>query len=193
MLYVQNRNGEKIRVKINHIGSLGRVEVVDCLGKIRPRKKGKAQVYWLIKCECGEFSEVPTRKLSLCKNGCPRCRCGNKSNLCANAKDRLVRRMYRKYKDRDRLRGGELSIPLEDFARLVSERCFYCNGIDTRAISKEKVRLNGLDRVDSSRGYSLDNVVPCCTKCNTMKWSLTRGAFISHIKKISSFLSKKGI
>ena len=27
----------------------------------------------------------------------------------------------------------------------------------------------GLDRLDNSKGYVLDNVVPCCDKCNRLK------------------------
>lgn len=193
MLYVENRNGEKILVKTNHIGPLGRVEVLDCLGVLNRFKNKRGLVYWLIKCECGEVAKVSTRRLLLCKNGCPKCRCGNKTTACATSRERIVRKMYRKYKNREKVRGGDMNISLQQFAALVSKKCFYCGGLDKRVMKGEAFRLNGLDRVDSNQGYHIDNVVPCCVKCNTMKWSLTRAAFISHIKKISSFLSKKGI
>jgi hypothetical protein len=55
------------------------------------------------------------------------------------------------------------------------------NGHGLRVIS------NGLDRIDSSIGHVLENVVPCCFDCNIMKSNRTVDEFLAHIKKISSF------
>lgn len=43
---------------------------------------------------------------------------------------------------------------------------------------------NGLDRVDSNKGHTIDNVVPCCRNCNTMKSDMTYEEFMAHIKLI---------
>ncbi len=53
-------------------------------------------------------------------------------------------------------------ISLEDFLVLIKLPCFYCSGALPEA-------GGGLDRIDNEKGYMLGNVVPCCTRCNTMR------------------------
>lgn len=43
---------------------------------------------------------------------------------------------------------------------------------------------NGLDRVDSSLGHTLDNIVPCCYECNRAKSNMTVDSFLELIKLI---------
>jgi hypothetical protein len=45
-------------------------------------------------------------------------------------------------------------------------------------------RWNGIDRIDSSKGYVPGNVVPCCTVCNIMKLDHSHAGFIAHIEHI---------
>jgi len=48
-----------------------------------------------------------------------------------------------------------------------------------------------MDRVDSSKGYEKDNVVPCCTRCNLMKLTYSREDFLTHAMKIYKFNKKE--
>ena len=48
---------------------------------------------------------------------------------------------------------------------------------------------NGIDRIDSSKGYVLGNVTPCCAMCNRMKSNYTLEAFKSHISDIYKYLN----
>lgn len=45
---------------------------------------------------------------------------------------------------------------------------------------------NGLDRLDSSKPHTKDNVVTCCIVCNKLKNKSTKEEFFLHIKKILS-------
>lgn len=45
---------------------------------------------------------------------------------------------------------------------LLYHNCTYCDG----ALPPTG---HGLDRIDPLKGYTLDNVVPCCTACNRIK------------------------
>jgi 5-methylcytosine-specific restriction endonuclease McrA len=45
---------------------------------------------------------------------------------------------------------------------MLGKPCHYCNGPTGPTGA-------GLDRVDNSRGYAPDNVVPCCQECNRIK------------------------
>lgn len=81
---------------------------------------------------------------------------------------------------------------------IVFKPCTYCGKTDIRLsisnknksnltdeqIEKYTVRMNGIDRVDSSKGYVDGNMVPCCSTCNWMKSNLLVGEFLAHIKSI---------
>lgn len=53
--------------------------------------------------------------------------------------------------------------------------CTYCRGgieWEPRSSWRRKISTRyNLDRVDSGRGYSLDNIVVCCSRCNLFKSS----------------------
>lgn len=52
---------------------------------------------------------------------------------------------------------------LEQYSNFLKKKCYYCN----------KSLLNesgiGLDRIDNSKGYVFDNVLPCCGSCNQIR------------------------
>lgn len=66
-------------------------------------------------------------------------------------------------------RGLEFTIEKDDYRQLARQPCTYCGVWEPNAI--------GMDRVDSERGYHLDNVVPCCPTCNYLKRGLTTEGF----------------
>jgi 5-methylcytosine-specific restriction endonuclease McrA len=69
-------------------------------------------------------------------------------------------------------RSCELAISFDEYCDLVRERaCSYC-GTDLK-----KKRGHKLDRIDNRRGYTLDNVVPCCARCNNIKGTLERWGY----------------
>ena len=49
----------------------------------------------------------------------------------------------------------------------------------------------GIDRIDSSIGYVVENCVPCCTLCNRMKSNLSGREFIAHVDRIASKFYEK--
>ena len=65
-------------------------------------------------------------------------------------------------------------------------RCAYC---DT-PIQVKNIE-SGLDRLDSSKNYLEDNLVFCCPKCNTMKYSDSPEDFINKIKSINDNIIDK--
>lgn len=46
--------------------------------------------------------------------------------------------------------------------------CMYCN----------HYKASGLDRIDSSQGYTNTNTVPCCTLCNFAKANFSQDVFL---------------
>lgn len=57
---------------------------------------------------------------------------------------------------------------------LLNGSCIYCG----------KPNADGIDRIDSSKDYTLDNCVSCCKICNKMKNNYDLDFFKTHICKI---------
>lgn len=65
-------------------------------------------------------------------------------------------------------RNIEFSISLDDFRVKIQDPCYYCNFLLGNIIKTG----SGLDRIDSDKGYTIDNVVSCCAFCNKIKSDL---------------------
>lgn len=79
-------------------------------------------------------------------------------------------------------RNIEFSLTRQEYISVVgSASCFYCQG-------SLPVTGSGLDRVDSSVGYTKNNVVPCCGRCNWTKgdrWTFAQFCeFIPILRKL---------
>jgi hypothetical protein len=80
-----------------------------------------------------------------------------------------------RYKSAAKRRGFTFELDKELFLTFWQKPCFYCGSA---------IETIGLDRVNSNEGYRIDNVVPCCSICNTMKLALPREVFIEHCFKV---------
>jgi hypothetical protein len=88
--------------------------------------------------------------------------------------------LYSNLRSKAKAKNMEWSITKEDFAILTKSLCYYCDGSPQhiKAGYKTDFTYNGLDRVNNSRGYSIDNVVPCCRMCNVAKNYYTQDEFL---------------
>lgn len=69
-------------------------------------------------------------------------------------------KMVSSYRCKDKKRGFECNITTDILLDMVKDgRCVYCGD----------VHKLGLDRIDNSKGHTLDNVVLCCYDCNTAR------------------------
>jgi len=71
-------------------------------------------------------------------------------------------------KNRAKSIGRECTLTLEEYKTVVSNPCYYCGNV----LYPPSVIGSGLDRINSSKGYTFDNVVSCCTLCNRIKSDL---------------------
>lgn len=85
---------------------------------------------------------------------------------------------YKKYIMRANRKQIAMELTESEFKTITSLNCYYC-GTSSRI---------GIDRIDSKGGYTRDNVRPCCTKCNMMKYTYSEQEFISHMQKIIKHL-----
>jgi len=76
------------------------------------------------------------------------------------------------------VRGIKFDLSFQEFMQLWQEPCEYCG---------DEIESIGIDRTDSSKGYSVDNIVPCCGTCNLMKNTNDKDLFLAQCKKITEF------
>lgn len=79
----------------------------------------------------------------------------------------------------------DISMTDEICKNMICLECSYCG-----FISLDK--LNGIDRVDNTKGYSVSNCVSCCYDCNKMKGTLDYITFINRCKHISFIFNGNG-
>lgn len=89
---------------------------------------------------------------------------------------------YRTLKRDSKKRGFKNSLNFKDYSNLMKlSQCFYCgtNNLGSRGY--------GLDRINNSKGYYLNNVVVCCKSCNRIKGeelTFEEAIFIIHSLKL---------
>lgn len=90
----------------------------------------------------------------------------NKSDLAKQNRKRNSKKSHRSFSSqfhcsvsRAKRVGLVWDIPKETYRSLRSNPCHYCGGPLPETST-------GLDRKDNAGGYTLDNVVPCCSICN---------------------------
>jgi hypothetical protein len=93
------------------------------------------------------------------------------------------------YRRNARDRSLIFSLSDSEFDDLISSRCFYCESEPSNKSrvprSKRYIMYNGIDRLDSTLGYTIDNCVPCCNICNMMKKRMSLCDFVTKCKKIA--------
>jgi len=70
---------------------------------------------------------------------------------------------YSEYKNRALKKQLDFLITIDDYNNITKSNCYLCGK------SYNNVHKNGIDRIDNSKGYILDNVKCCCGECNYMK------------------------
>jgi 5-methylcytosine-specific restriction endonuclease McrA len=105
------------------------------------------------------------------------------------------------YKKSAKNRKKDFTLTEEQFKFLTKQNCYYCNEIPKNKhmiTSKDKLwqeanayLYNGIDRIDSNQGYTIDNCVTACKQCNQAKMALSQKEFFEWLKKIYEFSKKK--
>jgi hypothetical protein len=108
-----------------------------------------------------------------------------------NAKPEAARNLvWRNYKASAEFRSLEFSLTPKQFDKLIVGCCFYCGEepqYEAVSFAGNIFKYNGIDRVDSSKGYFKKNCVPCCRICNLMKRATPLHEFIEQIRKIAEY------
>lgn len=131
---------------------------------------------WLFRCDCG--SETIKNDIAVRRGHTKSC-----SRSCSAYLGKgisLTRCLYNRYKRIALSKELEFSIDRETFTKLSTEKCYYCGVPPIQNYYKNKresLAYNGVDRVDNKLGYTKNNCVSCCLKCNRAKSNMSVSDF----------------
>jgi hypothetical protein len=166
---------------------------LDLNGKVFPHftvisktdKRKSNSVLWECLCECGNTFLAAAGALS--QNRIRSCGCNH-----PNRKEHGIstfNRLCRSYRRHAAARNIPFYLTNENIKYISKQNCFYCDAEPSNVVRAEyntgDYIYNGIDRVDNTKGYTLDNVVACCAICNSMKSKLPLQKFIEQCRKIA--------
>lgn len=181
----------------------GRLTVIERVEK--PERLKSRGTYYLCKCECGKTTIVQRSNLG---KGCISCGCIKKENckkfftgkapVCK--KEYGVssgNRLYNRYRLQAKYRNIPFLLKKEEFFNLTTLYCYYCGKkpsqamIGRRGVTNGEYIYNGIDRKDSNLGYTLENCVPCCGRCNEAKMSENKEDFLLWVEQVHNHQAQK--
>ena len=151
------------------------------------RVNGK--IKYFVECDCGNYRSVRSDILKKNKWGCKDC--ANKYGRKKFGEEHSINSAWKSLKNNAKTRKILVDITKQDFVNIAKRDCFYCGEPPKEKIYYDQpdwstpAKLNGIDRVDNSAGYTLDNSVPCCYTCNRGKMNLSLKEFRDWILKLS--------
>jgi hypothetical protein len=171
----------------------GYLQVIEMVGQ-----NEKGYILWRLVCDCG--NEVIKPSVYITGSTFPSCGCyltsdtyKKKASPTKDYEKRLTKTIYTNYKRRGKQSGKGFDLSMEDFSSMIQQDCFYCGAIPSNSIStryrvhdNKSLSYNGLDRVDSGKGYTMDNVVTCCIRCNMGKLDYEQEEFYEWISNVYS-------
>jgi hypothetical protein len=155
-------------------------------------EKGSAQ--WLCSCSCGGEAKTSTSHL----------KSGHTQSCGHIAKERMLRahtkapghaakvNVFNSYKHGAKKLKREFSLSFDELIEIASQHCHYCGKEPLQLVTKRGINgnfpHNGIDRKDNSQGYTLENALPCCWRCNRIKRDMSYDEFITFIREVKDHL-----
>jgi len=155
---------------------------------------------WRCRCVCGKFIEVDGNRLkqgNAQSCGCLRVENGRKTVNKINPRNTQgtkvskFNQLVRSYKGTAKKRNLNFELKEIQIKDIVSKPCHYCGYYPKDSRDKNCYKYidtyNGIDRIDNSLGYNVQNCVPCCEHCNYAKNNYSYEEFINWIKRLVNF------
>lgn len=145
----------------------------------------KRNSFWICKCDCGKT--ITVRGTHITNNNTKSCGCIRRSKYG----ERTKKAAWANFKFSAKKRGYKVNISFDQWYILTQEPCNYC-GEQPNSLVRSKCNNgdfihSGIDRIDNTKDYSLDNVVSCCKKCNIAKAEMSSIEFKNWIKTIYNY------
>lgn len=158
------------------------------------RRNGRS--CWKCVCECGNITFPRTEELIKNRTKSCGCKVGFLIASKTTKPEAIYNTLRANYIENARKKNLEFALTIDEFVDLIQANCHYCDVPPLREWKPQKQRknyhkqqllYNGIDRIDSSIGYTKDNCVPCCTECNYAKSDMQYQEFIDWIVSLINF------
>lgn len=186
---------------------LNRLTILEVLPTQPNHTKKKKRYIHKIKCLCDCGKITINNKYDILYNKIKSCGCFRDEMISAlRFKGEGIvgfNNTFRSYESSAKYRNIIFSLTKDQFRILTQQNCYYC-GIEPKQesplmsinTSKETRKkglyiYNGIDRIDNTKGYILENCITCCKQCNYSKKTRTQQEFFKWIKKVYQNLSIK--
>ena len=153
--------------------------------------------FYLCKCDCKNIISVRKNLLMDGKKQTKSCGCLQKEIIKEIGKQckfpigvKPLNDFIHSYKQRAKKGNYSYSLTREEFSNLIKQSCYYCGNPPLELkradwkLRNDFLIANGIDRINSNKGYELNNVVPCCGDCNYAKSNLSQIEFFKMIDRI---------
>lgn len=158
--------------------------------------------FWNCVCDCGNKTIKSTTVLRRNNHPTHSCGCLRNEAIILSGHDynrkqsgeSSINTLIYIYKKAAKKRNLPFNINREDFIRLTSQNCFYCN-VPPKQIMKKRICngpyiYNGLDRKNNDIGYEINNILPCCKVCNYAKRTMNYDEFLQWIQTVYDHVVK---
>jgi len=143
-------------------------------------------------CECNRKTIFSVSTLKKGKRiACEYCQPGRKGvpswkNKNINKENLVWLSLYSLHKWRAKRCKHEFKLTLPQSKKIYKKNCYYCGKKPSGKYKKYGIILyySGLDRVDSNKNYTKNNVVPCCSKCNWLKNDFEMNEFLKMAENV---------
>ena len=150
-----------------------------------------------LKCRCDCGNTIIVYKQKVLGGATKSCGCLQKETRLSLGEKRkkgygeaATNECFLSYKLCAKKRGYPFELTKEQFKQIVVQPCIYCGA----SLTQEKrikgnngtFKYTGIDRYDNDKGYTVENSVPCCGKCNRTKTNMDIEEFENHLKLILS-------
>lgn len=154
-------------------------------------RTNNGSVKWKCICDCGNLTYVTGNKLTSGHTTSCGCKINRyfkpKQSNNKEKRNTAISRIMGRYKSKAKERNIKWDIDRKFFTSIIEQPCYYC-GVKSSMnlnINGYSYTYNGVDRIDSDKNYTYDNVVPCCKICNMAKSNMKQLDFYNWVKTIS--------
>lgn len=158
--------------------------------------RNRGNIEWLCQCSCGKHCLVTAKRLR--SSHTRSCGCLRKDVMreVAIHTGRTLppgvaafNGLLGRYKQSATSRSHKWELADSQFRKLTRMDCWYC-GAEPAQIWQGTTETtgsyiyNGVDRIDNTKGYTPENVVPCCEICNRAKKNMGYDEFVDWITRL---------
>lgn len=154
--------------------------------------------YWIFKCECGSLStrtanSVTTEKAKSC--GCydreMKSKRQTKSPGTASCNNRYIT-----YRSNAKNRNISFNLSIAEFKSIAEKDCYICGQPPSQICKAVHGRTtswtyNGIDRIDNTKGYFIENCKACCWDCNFSKNKRSVNELLKWVIRVYEFQKGK--